>query len=106
MNNISNSLISSCCGATEQADIPFNGDGGFCSDCKDHCEYIEIEYEDPVTFEDGEEMAFDGDGILQPIDKLKGKLAVAFAVVAAVMFAFGFYVASAIAASNAIAGGR
>lgn len=43
---------------------------------------------------------------IQPIDTLKGKLAVAFAVVSVVMFAFGFYIASAIAASNAIAGGR
>lgn len=43
---------------------------------------------------------------IQPIDTLKGKLAVAFAIVSAVMFAFGFYIASAIAASNAIAGGR
>jgi len=38
----------------------------------------------------------------EPIETLKGNLAVAFAVVSAVMFAFGFYVASAIAASYAI----
>lgn len=92
-NNISNDSI--CCGATIN-------ELGLCSECFEHT--------DPVIFEgsDGDihEMACDGDGILQPIDKLKGKLAVAFAVVAVVMFAFGFYIASAIAASNAIAGGR
>ena len=54
MTILTDTRISDCCGATEQTDIPFNSDGGFCSDCRDHCTYIEPELEDndetPVTF--------------------------------------------------------
>lgn len=51
MTILTDTRISDCCGATEQTDMPFNSDGGFCSDCKDHCEYVEIEDDEtPVTF--------------------------------------------------------
>jgi hypothetical protein len=68
------------------------------SDDRDHFNILEREYVEIGAWLDGyygEQDAMDGP---YAIPSLIGKLAVSFAVVISVSFAFGFYVASAIAA--------
>lgn len=84
---MTNERISSCCGATEQTDLPFNSDGGYCFECRDHCEYIAFEDAD------GNEtpMYVNESGYLQddPIANAVGKAMAITALVCAIAFYVG-----------------
>lgn len=59
--------LSSCCGASDRStsyDGPSYGDLGLCSECRDHCEYIDAD-EDGVTFTDGSPIEVNERGIIQ-----------------------------------------
>lgn len=43
LGQVGSDRVSGCCGFPEQSDAPFNEDGGFCGDCRDHTSYIDPE---------------------------------------------------------------
>lgn len=53
--------VSSCCGANEQSEGYYSVEGGYCPECKCHCEFVDAS----VYFEDGTVGFVDHQGIIR-----------------------------------------